>query len=1356
MQWIFRLGFFLILVSCNPLEQVQDATTEAEENVVDGGTAPAEISVVQTINILENTSSADISLYAKNITSAGKPCSSYISFTSTNYDVVNPYLISVWGKMPSCKFKIDPIFNANGIAYLTVKAASKTKSVTKNVLVNFIATNDPPSFPPILNYGMTESTLSAQTYIPAFNLNISDDSQLNCKNSVKVTSDNPTLFSEDSITISGDYNYQGCSLSLAPTIGEIGTAGITVEVDDGFSKFSRTFFVTVHNIIESPTISAPNEISIVEDTSSEEIVFITLDQDDLKNYAADITITSSNLDLIRSSDTSDIDIKADGNHYVATLKARSNQTGSTTLTVKITDPSSSNPKTTIEEKTIDLNVSAINDTPTISDIQDQNSLEDMTINALTFTIDDPDDSLDCSSSLSVSTSNSSVVEASSILFSGTAPNCNMSITPVTNATGSSVITITVSDGNSNSSDSFVVNFSGENDTPTMIPPSDIVINQDQGPIQYSFKISDSDSFITCPINVTASSSNTALLSNAKLSVSGGTIDCELTLETEANKSGKSVITLTVSDGITSNNYLVNLTVNIDESYTADDFTLSNTEHLEVINGSIRLKYTDTIHNSTEDFNHANATLENITYSNNFLTIDTTSASEELNSNWAPQWANLIANWKFNESFLVSMTVDQVQESRNALHGTPIDGIASTRLSRIGGYAISFLGGDGRVDLSNPASLNDLSLFSALVWINPSDYGEGGAGRIFDKNERFLYLDGTNNRLCFQQNFSTTNGLWCTLTNSLNAHWGDWFQVGLIYDSSSVSNSPSFYLNGEPVTSAALVSPVGTISSDAASSALIGSNNTQSADYNGLIDDLLLWNVNLNADEVKRVYLGQKSKFTGIYTSRVLDLGSVDDWTSLSLITPIPFSKELPNTSETSTHYSELETNSLLLSLEGLWHFNESALNSVIATHDFDDFSNNDLYANESGGVSLTSKGLFSGAISFDGTDDFLEVSDSNELDVNLTSRFTISVWYKVTEGDNGIDQTLFGKWNPTGNDRSYRCHLTFSTTNEIQCSVSSNGVTETSVEVLPTIDNRWHNLVFNYTGSQIHLYHDGELQQSKSYSSGVYNGTQNLEIGRSNLTDGEYFPGLIDEMAIWSRSLTSYEIRQLYRRGANRISYQVRSCDDAACLGETWQGPDGTSATYFSEIHNCLSPSADQCQSGPRSQNLDTLFSRYSGFATAPNARYFQYKLIMESDDSQDVCDNNDDNVFNEKCLPELSELSIEPDDHYYAGNPYVTLKSSARHSYTSITSITDTGSTLGVACQRYYQISEDGVNYSYFNSPNWLSATSIAESFYPNTLTSTNLSFFSAGELSIRVYFGATGNQGHCQLDQVDFTGTL
>jgi hypothetical protein len=120
-------------------------------------------------------------------------------------------------------------------------------------------------------------------------------------------------------------------------------------------------------------------------------------------------------------------------------------------------------------------------------------------------------------------------------------------------------------------------------------------------------------------------------------------------------------------------------------------------------------------------------------------------------------------------------------------------------------------------------------------------------------------------------------------------------------------------------------------------------------------------------------------------------------------------------------------------------------------------------------------------------------------------------------------------------------------------------------------DGNWHLITGTKAGhspATLSVYVDGKLAASTTYDYGggtfTYDAGE-IRIGSFNLSDPLYnAPMVVDETAIWKRTLDALEIEALFRRGAVRLELQFRACSDAACDGAPFVGPDGTTASYFS------------------------------------------------------------------------------------------------------------------------------------------------------------------------------------------------
>ncbi|MBC77733.1 MAG: hypothetical protein CME64_17135 [Halobacteriovoraceae bacterium] len=106
--------------------------------------------------------------------------------------------------------------------------------------------------------------------------------------------------------------------------------------------------------------------------------------------------------------------------------------------------------------TATFSLGSVNDSPLISDVTDKNGFENTPTSSITINISDVDDTLTCGGSISMNSTNTTLIDSSGVSYSGTAPNCSAILTPKPNQYGSANITFTVSDGTLTAQDSFTL------------------------------------------------------------------------------------------------------------------------------------------------------------------------------------------------------------------------------------------------------------------------------------------------------------------------------------------------------------------------------------------------------------------------------------------------------------------------------------------------------------------------------------------------------------------------------------------------------------------------------------------------------------------------------------------------------------------------------------------------------------------------------------------------------------------------------------------------------------------------------------------------------------------------------------
>jgi subtilase family serine protease len=168
-----------------------------------------------------------------------------------------------------------------------------------------------------------------------------------------------------------------------------------------------------------------------------------------------------------------------------------------------------------------------------------------------------------------------------------------------------------------------------------------------------------------------------------------------------------------------------------------------------------------------------------------------------------------------------------------------------------------------------------------------------------------------------------------------------------------------------------------------------------------------------------------------------------------------------------------------------------------------------------------SKGKVRKAFSFDGIDDYVEIT-SGAFDFG-NAPFSIDFWmYSNTNGNNTY---ILGKSLPDGGE-GFDIRLD---NNMIQV-VGVNGWGFNITSDASATPNGWHHIALASTDTTVDLYIDGVLKGSSARQS-ITTTANPFRIGFTSNFGGTAFSGLIDEVDIFDRALTSSEINEIYNAG---------------------------------------------------------------------------------------------------------------------------------------------------------------------------------------------------------------------------------
>jgi hypothetical protein len=205
-------------------------------------------------------------------------------------------------------------------------------------------------------------------------------------------------------------------------------------------------------------------------------------------------------------------------------------------------------------------------------------------------------------------------------------------------------------------------------------------------------------------------------------------------------------------------------------------------------------------------------------------------------------------------------------------------------------------------------------------------------------------------------------------------------------------------------------------------------------------------------------------------------------------------------------------------LVGRWHFDDVSGNTVPDSSGYG--NNGTIY----GATLVDSKPGLGKALSFNGANNYISIPHNNIFNFG-TGDFTVEFWMRQT-GTSG-QQLIINK--DDGNWQSGHGWEIW----------SNAGAASWSIFPYPSFENRsgtgagdgnWHHVAFTRAFGVVKGYIDGIEKASGSCSQSI--STSNpIYLGRGSIWAPAYFNGLIDEVAVYNRSLSADEIKSIYEKG---------------------------------------------------------------------------------------------------------------------------------------------------------------------------------------------------------------------------------
>ncbi|MBL8008182.1 MAG: proprotein convertase P-domain-containing protein [Ignavibacteria bacterium] len=375
-------------------------------------------------------------------------------------------------------------------------------------------------------------------------------------------------------------------------------------------------------------------------------------------------------------------------------------------------------------------------------------------------------------------------------------------------------------------------------------------------------------------------------------------------------------------------------------------------------------------------------------------------------------------------------------------------------------ACSFNGTTGYIAVPHSVSLNITASFTIDAWVKPSNVSSSQIilqKRAAGANGYTLYL--TSGRVSIRTNSSTR------LTGKTIIPVNQWTHIAGSYE--STSDLFSIYINGILDTSVVIAAAEPVANSD---SLLIGAgfNNP----FNGVMDEVKIWNASLSETDVKQTMRLSLGTNTGYYTNLVMSM-------------------TFQNSNPAGT----------LFSLNDWTGNNNNGINRGVTAVNLSNAPSNTISLNE--------------CITLDGTGDYLAGPD--HANVSPVSGITVEAWINPESFNGTVPSVIVQKGNSAGTVTDYRVsisrqrfYLYINETNVFQLS--------TSGEFFPL--NKWTHFTITYSGSTgfIKFILNGELRwDDTNFVGNIHDNTDSIYAGG---TPGlQMFDGQIDELRITSSAL---------------------------------------------------------------------------------------------------------------------------------------------------------------------------------------------------------------------------------------------
>jgi len=447
----------------------------------------------------------------------------------------------------------------------------------------------------------------------------------------------------------------------------------------------------------------------------------------------------------------------------------------------------------------------------------------------------------------------------------------------------------------------------------------------------------------------------------------------------------------------------------------------------------------------------------------------------------------VADWRFDELSWTGTAGEVVDSSGNGYNGVSVNS-APTSGFLCNAADLSATGINDYVML-NAAALDGLGDFTISAWITSSRTGIqtvlSAAQSSTELNEAvFMFNSNTQFWPNLRQTPFDTSTQFNTAVNIADGNWHH-----AVWIRQRVTSQSCLYLDGN--LQGCTTHPNGSNFLDVIAGGLLigqeqdtiegGFDATQA--WDGLIDELLVFNSALSAGSVSTIYNNQLAG---------------NNWDGSARVCPTPIPNPIAEWQMEQSGWTGA-ANEVIDSSGNNLHL--TAFNSPL---------NLNLFPAISGDPGTCYYG------DFNGTNSYLQIADNPLLD--LSNALTITAWiYPRSLPASGLMSIL-------SKDENYEFHLTPGGEINWWWGGGAQSLTTSGANILP---NNWYHVAITFTSGEQHIYVNGTSMGSTNWTGSLTLNNDPLQIGQDQNLAGRFFNGAIDEVRIYDAALTEANINTI-------------------------------------------------------------------------------------------------------------------------------------------------------------------------------------------------------------------------------------